>query len=235
VSDRVFVGADVDAALETAARTLGLPRSALRYVVLDPGGPGGRGLSTTPAQVAVLLPRTPEKAQGPAVPRAEPSDPTSVVRALVEELARTAGLEIQVSVDQGDEAVAVAIGGADRAFFFGPDDTGGVLRSLEHLLQAALTRTDPGGRVVVSCEGFAARREEALRRQALELAERVREDRQPRTTAPLNSFERRLVHLALSDQPGIVTYSVGEGADRRVTVALEAPPPAFSDGDDTEP
>ena len=35
---------------------------------------------------------------------------------------------------------------------------------------------------------------------------------------PLNAYERRVVHMALSGVPGIVTYSVGEGADRRVTV-----------------
>jgi spoIIIJ-associated protein len=45
---------------------------------------------------------------------------------------------------------------------------------------------------------------------------------------PLNAYERRLVHVALQGEPGITTYSVGEGAGRRVTVApadADAAPP----------
>jgi spoIIIJ-associated protein len=36
---------------------------------------------------------------------------------------------------------------------------------------------------------------------------------------PLNAYDRRIVHLALQDMADIRTYSVGEGLDRRVTVA----------------
>ena len=46
--DRVFSGPDVEEALAIAAASLGLPRAELRYVVLDPGTAGGRGLKPTP-------------------------------------------------------------------------------------------------------------------------------------------------------------------------------------------
>ena len=45
VKDRLFSGTDVEDALSAAAASLGLPRAELRYVVLEPGGGGGRGLS----------------------------------------------------------------------------------------------------------------------------------------------------------------------------------------------
>ena len=38
----------------------------------------------------------------------------------------------------------------------------------------------------------------------------------------LNSYERRVVHMALAGEPGIRTSSVGEGAERRLTVAPAA-------------
>ena len=52
--DQVFSGDSIEEALAAAARTLGLPREKLRYVVLDPGKPGARGLSATPARIAIL-------------------------------------------------------------------------------------------------------------------------------------------------------------------------------------
>jgi spoIIIJ-associated protein len=36
---------------------------------------------------------------------------------------------------------------------------------------------------------------------------------------PLNSYERRIVHMALQDEADVCTYSVGEGMDRRLTIA----------------
>ena len=48
----------------------------------------------------------------------------------------------------------------------------------------------------------------------------------PRETEPLNSYDRRQVHLALQDQPDLKSFSVGEGAARRVTVAPRTADPA---------
>jgi predicted RNA-binding protein Jag len=45
--------------------------------------------------------------------------------------------------------------------------------------------------------------------------------------APQNPYERRVVHVALQNEPGVTTYSVGEGPDRRVTVAPRPPEASF--------
>ena len=70
MKDRVFSGPDVDEALAVAAASLGLPRAGLRYVVLDAGTAGGRGLKPTPAKIAVLLEESPPP--GAAVRDREP-------------------------------------------------------------------------------------------------------------------------------------------------------------------
>jgi predicted RNA-binding protein Jag len=58
----------------------------------------------------------------------------------------------------------------------------------------------------------------------------VRADGVARTTDPLNSYERRVIHVALSTEEGVVTFSVGEGSGRRVTVA-PAPPAGSRDAE----
>ena len=62
---------------------------------------------------------------------------------------------------------------------------------------------------------------------------KVEADGKPRRTEALNSYERRIVHMVVSEHPALETYSVGEGADRRVTIAPRRAP--GSGGDPAEP
>jgi spoIIIJ-associated protein len=237
VSDRVFSGRDVAEALGLAASALGLPQDRLRYVVLDPGSEGGLGLRPTPARVAVLLTRAPVAAQhSPSgVPAARPAevgapapaegaseaDVPAAVEALVTAMAETAKLDLRARATLTAEALLVELAGSDVAsFLLGPGEPS-VADALEHLLHGAFAHRVAPRRLRVECEGQREQREEKLRGKALALAAEVLRDGQPRTTDPLNAYERRLVHMAIDDQPGVITYSVGGGSDRRVTIAPE--------------
>lgn len=233
--DRVFTGSSVPGALAEAAMSLGLPETELRYVVLDPGSEGGRGLQPTPARVAVLLeePRV-EQEREEARPEV-PTDARAGIRAIVRAMAETARIDVwaEISEEENDEKVVVHLKGPDHAFFFGREGRGDVLRATEHLLQRTFGADFLPRGLRVECDGFQERRDAALGDDARELAAAVREDGAPRTTEPLNAYERRVVHMALSDEADVTTYSVGEGAARRVTVALaEAKPSAAPDPGD---
>ena len=49
-------------------------------------------------------------------------------------------------------------------------------------------------------------------------AERVQSSKQPFRLNPMSSRERRIVHLALKDMPGVRTESVGVGEERQVVI-----------------
>jgi spoIIIJ-associated protein len=233
VKDRVFSGPDVEEAVALAAASLGLPRAALRYVVLDPGSAGVRGLKSTPAQIAVLLedaPRDPGPARAPAAP-AVPEDPRAGLRATIRAVAEAGGLDVEAEVDETGEAVVVSLRGPDAAFFIGADGRGEVLRATEHLLHRIYGLALQAKSLRLTGDGFRERRDEALAEEARRVAAEVRADGQPRTMEPQNAYDRRIVHVALQGEPGIVTYSVGQGAGRRVTVApAGAPAPEARDG-----
>jgi spoIIIJ-associated protein len=227
VKDRLFSGPDVDEALAVAAASLGLPRAELRYVVLDPGTAGGRGLKPTPARIAVLLrepsrsaPSPRERDVGPVIP---PPDPRARLRETIRAVAEAGGLDVEADIEEGEEAVVVRLRGPDHAFFLAPEGQGEVLRATEHLLQRLYGAALQPRFLRLTCEGFRERRDQALAEEARRLAEAVRADGQPREMAPLNAYERRVVHIALQAEPGITTFSVGEGSSRRVTVAPLAP------------
>jgi spoIIIJ-associated protein len=222
MKDQVFSGRDVGEALLAAARALGLPPAALRYVVLDAGAPSAGASRERMAQVAVLLDRGGSERPVPSAPVASrpPGDPLGRLRALIRAAMEAADLDAEVEVEGGDHAPSVRIRGAGSGFFLGQQ--GEVLRALQHLLQRALGHEWPG-KILLECEGYKELRDAGLRTQALEAAAAVRGDGQPRLLGPLNSYERRIVHVALADAPGIRTFSVGEGSDRRVTVAPAEP------------
>lgn len=226
MKDPVFSGRDVADAVQVASRSLGLPAETLRFVVLERGSAGGLGVGGTPALIAVLL----EGASGgvagaPAGARGgrgaaraeEPRRPRALLTSLVRDLGRAAGLELSAELEENDEGLLLRLGGADRDFFL--EEDGEVLKALEHVLHKVAQGENEPRRLIVECEGFRTQRDEALRRRALLLAEQVVADGRPRRTEPLNSYERRIVHVTLAEVSGVRTFSVGEGADRRVTVA----------------
>ena len=73
----------------------------------------------------------------------------------------------------------------------------------------------------LDAEGFRAHRKEALEELAQSSAEQVRRTRQPQLLPPLAPWERRLVHLALSEDPELETQSEGDGFLKRVEVRFK--------------
>jgi spoIIIJ-associated protein len=236
MSDRVFSGRDVAEALGMAAQALGLPAERLRYVVLDTGTPGGLGLKATPARVAVLLAgatgapappsrapvkvsEAPPTAEAPPVARAEAGDVVLAVEKVVAALAAAAQVEVRAFATISPEALAIELAGRDAAsFLLGPEEPA-VAEALEHLLHGMFAHRIAPRRLRVECQGQREQREQRLRAKAHELVAAVLQDGQLRTTDPLNAYDRRLVHMAVAERPGVITYSVGGGGDRRVTVA----------------
>jgi len=215
VTDPVFSGRDVTEAVAAAGHALGVRVETLRYVVLDPGRPAALGIGASPARIAVLVDR-PATTAGPTETQAR-RDPVTGVRRAIRMIAEEAGLDVSTEVEDGEAALRVVVTGPDRDFFLETDAA--VLQAVEHLLQRMYGRFVAPRRLSLDCEGYREQREAALRHRALEMAAAVRGDGVPRATEPLNAYERRVVHLALAAEPGVKTYSVGEGADRRVTVA----------------
>jgi len=221
VSDRAFTGRDVPEALAAASRALGVPVETLRYVVLEAGSPGVRGLDGTPARIAVLVDAGGAGGAATRASAAPPPPPGPLLRGLVRALAEAAAVDLAAEVEEAEGVLTVQLEGPGCSLLL--EEDGEVLRALEHLLQRAASRPGARQRVVVSCPGYREKRDDDLRAEAKALAQAVRHDGQPRETRPLNAYERRIVHIAVSEEPGLRTFSVGEGADRRVTVARAEP------------
>lgn len=137
---------------------------------------------------------------------------------------RGAKLDLDASpvATDGGEAAAMQINitGEDSGYLRA--EGGEMLDAVEHLVNQIFGHDlDRDARIICDVEGFRATRELELRAMARHAAERVRATNAPFTFGPMNSNERRIIHLALSDDHGLRTESVGDGYDRRLKVYLK--------------
>lgn len=72
--------------------------------------------------------------------------------------------------------------------------------------------------VTVDIESYKSRRKQKLEDIALSSAARAKQRGGKVTLAPMNAYERRLIHLALRDDSGVITHSEGEEPERRVVI-----------------
>ena len=72
--------------------------------------------------------------------------------------------------------------------------------------------------LVVDIEGYKSRRRKKIESIARSSAARAKERGGKVTLSPMNAYERRIVHLTLRDDDGVVTHSEGEDPERRVVI-----------------
>ena len=160
-------------------------------------------------------------------------DPQQAARKIAEflnTLNKLGGVRLKYRITAGDGTLD-AEGGATPQLnvdLAGPDvplviqRNGEMLRALE-TLAAQMLRLDHHEHNLVS---FDAGNFKALRAQELQLAaetaaEKVRQSGIPYSFPPMNSHERRQLHLACRSLPGIESASVGEGQDRFLVIYPE--------------
>ena len=63
--------------------------------------------------------------------------------------------------------------------------------------------------------------DDVLRQQALDAAKEVHQWGSPKTLPPMNSHDRRIVHITLEGDDALTTNSIGDGEKRSVVIALK--------------
>ena len=132
-------------------------------------------------------------------------------------------LDVDGDIDldvEGDRA-SVAIVGGELQDLVGSD--GAVLEALQELTRLAVAQsTGVRSRLMLDIGGYRARRRSDLTSLAAEAARRVASSRQAERLAPMNPFERKVVHDVIAGVPGVHSESEGEEPNRRVVVLPDA-------------
>ncbi len=139
-------------------------------------------------------------------------------RVYTTELLEKAGLDGMVQVNADPANPCIDISGEDISIIIGKD--GNTLDAIEYLVNLKLKRTDetPGRRISLDAQGYRAKRDENLKRTAEKLAMKARKTRRSVAMSPMNSRERRIVHMAVKAIHGVRTHSTGDGRLRKVII-----------------
>jgi spoIIIJ-associated protein len=95
------------------------------------------------------------------------------------------------------------------------------LKALQHVVDMAFGRQlDGDKRVFVDALAYRRGKDIELRQMAKFLAEKARTTGLDQQLGPLNPYERRIVHLAVAEIPGVTTESVGDAFSKTVLISL---------------
>lgn len=126
--------------------------------------------------------------------------------------------DIDLDVENGRAAVAIV--GTDLSLLVGP--RGETLDALQELTRLAVQQqTGVRSRLMLDVSGHRQERREQLQKLAAEAATRVLESGEPNRLSPMNPFERKVVHDAISAIEGVASESEGEEPSRRVVVLVD--------------
>lgn len=136
---------------------------------------------------------------------------------------RGAHLDLHASVAESEEGCLLAIDGADNGLLL--NQGGELLDAVQQILNQALGRDLPRGqRIICDADNYRAAREAELRAMAQHAARQVRTTSSAFVFGPMESNERRVIHLTLAEEADLHTESIGEGNARRLRVSPKASP-----------
>jgi spoIIIJ-associated protein len=121
----------------------------------------------------------------------------------------------QIEVDA--ETIEIEIKGDGSGILIGRH--GQTLDALEYIVNRILARRiKDAAPISLETESYRARRRQQLHRMALSMGEKAKREHKPVRLEPMPPRDRRVVHLALKDDPMITTRSGGDGIMRAIEI-----------------
>jgi spoIIIJ-associated protein len=208
--------------------SIGMERRAVILVRPKAGAPMAAPSMATPPMAApeaapeaesLYAPQRTAREGAPEGPGGPSTEASGKARELLEGILTRLPLDRPIDLADGEtsDAVELVVRTDLQGFLVGSG--GEVLAALTYLVNRMANRGAPATkRVVIEAEGYRSDRVASLERLALDRAREVRTRGEPARLEPMNSYDRRIVHLALQKVPGIKTESEGEGAHKSIVI-----------------
>lgn len=218
----------VEEAVELALNELGITKDKADIEILEQPNKGFLGLiGSRLAKVKVSIVEEKEKTAELStaetkVQVTDKSDQKDAAYKFLREVLNCMDIKAEIKIRYTEKGLYINLIGPKMGIVIGR--RGQTLDSLQYLVSLVVNKNkgkDDFVRVVLDTENYRVKREETLVRLAKRLADRVVKTRRKMELEPMNPYERRIIHSALQDYPGVITYSEGEEPNRKVIIACK--------------
>src|SRR5215470_17661043 len=129
------------------------------------------------------------------------------------------GISATVDIEETDGGPRLNIVGDDAELLV--RHRGEPLKALQHIVDSSYGRqTDGDNRVFVDALEYRKGKDIELRQMAKFLAQKAKDSGLDQQLGPLNPYERRIVHMAVAEVPGVTTESIGDAFSKTVLIQL---------------
>ncbi|MDN5316761.1 MAG: spoIIIJ-associated protein [Thermoanaerobacterium sp.] len=202
----IKTGKTVEDAINAGLIELGISRDMVDIEVIDEGSKGFLGLLGKQAIVKIIVKDVVKEN----------------VKKFLDGIIKLIGIDVEYDIDEKDNNLLVNLKGNGVGLLIGY--RGETLDSLQYLTSLVANKKNIEGihkRILLDAENYRAKREKILINLANKIAKKVKQENRSITLEPMNANERRIIHLALQDDPDIETFSEGEEPNRRITISLK--------------
>lgn len=201
-TENIFSGKTVEDALNSALENLGVTKEEVEFTVLEEAKSGFLGIGARQAKISVKVKVTDDK---------------TVISDFLKGLFEFLNIKADVEVEENENSFVVTLNSEDNASLIGY--RGEILDSLQTLVGAVANKNkEVYKRVSINCEGYREKREETLKALAVKLADKAVAKGRKIKLEPMNPFERRIIHSAISDRTDVKTESEGKDPARYVVI-----------------
>jgi len=128
------------------------------------------------------------------------------------------GMSLRAHVEETPEAARINLEGEDGGLLIRGGGQG--LQALQHIVATAFRKQlGDDNRIVVDCNGFRRDKDAEIRQMARFVADKARSSGVPQEMGPLNPYERRIVHMAIAEDPTVSSESIGDAFMKTVIIS----------------
>ena len=156
------------------------------------------------------------------IDQASADDVKSVILDLLEKMGVIGELSTRIQAgDYENEMLHINIESNDSHFLIGQNGVN--LVSFQHIARLLYKRkVTESVHFVIDVNNYRKNRETYLKKLAQELAQKAKTSGEKIILKPLSAYERRIIHMTLAEEEGIVTESIGQEPERRLVIKLES-------------
>ena len=145
---------------------------------------------------------------------------TTQIAGFLQNVVNAMGMTLTTRTEETPEGTHINLEGEDGGVLVRRGGEG--LQALQHLVATAFRKQlGEDNRILIDCNGFRKDKDAELKQMATFIAGKAKSTGIPQEMGPMNPYERRIVHLAVAEDPAVTSESIGDAFMKTVIISAK--------------